>query len=49
MGKINFLRRFVPNLVETMKLIIDMLKKYQEIKWTIESHASFERIKHALG
>jgi len=29
MGKINFLRRFIPNLVETMRLITDMLKKEQ--------------------
>jgi len=49
MGKINFLRRFIPNLVETMKLITDMLNKYQEIKWTIEAHASFENIKKAVG
>jgi len=49
MRKINFLRRFIPNLAETLKLIIDMLKKYQEIMWMIEARASFERIKHAIG
>jgi len=49
MGKINFLRRFIPNLAETMRLITNMLKKDQEIKWMIESRASFEKIKHAIG
>jgi hypothetical protein len=33
LGKINFLRRFVPNFVEIVKLIIDMLKKKNEVKW----------------
>ena len=32
-GKINFLRRFIPNFVEIIKHIIDMLKKDAEIKW----------------
>jgi hypothetical protein len=37
LGKINFLRRFVPNFVEMVKHITDMLKKDQEVKWTIEA------------
>ena len=41
MGKINFLRRFIPNLAENMRLITNMLKKDEDIKWTIEAHSSF--------
>jgi hypothetical protein len=29
LGKINFLRRFIPNFDEIVKLIIDMLKEQQ--------------------
>ena len=47
-GKINFLRWFIPNFAETIKQIIDMLKKYQEVKWTEEAKNSFEKIKMAL-
>jgi hypothetical protein len=32
-----------------MKNISDMLKKDSEIKWTVESKYSFEKIKKALG
>ena len=45
MGKINFLRKFIPNLAENMRLITNMLKKDEDIKWTIEAHSSFENIK----
>ena len=31
-GKINFLRWFVPKFVETIKRITSMLRKYQEVK-----------------
>jgi hypothetical protein len=36
-GKINFLRRFIPNLVELLKNITNMLKKDKKIKWNTES------------
>ena len=49
MGKINFLRRFIPNLAENMRLITNMLKKDEDIKWTVEARSSFENIKHAIG
>jgi len=42
LGRINFLRRFIPNFVEIIKLITDMLKKDNEVKWTKESKASFQ-------
>ena len=47
-GKINFLHCFIPNFAETIKQIIAMLKKDQEVKWTAESRNSFEKIKMAL-
>ena len=37
LGKINFLRRFVPNFVEEVKLITTMLRKGNEVRWTSES------------
>jgi hypothetical protein len=36
-GKINFLRRFIPNLAELLRNITNMLKKDTKIKWNIES------------
>ena len=47
-GKINFLCWFIPNFAETIKQITAMLKKDQEVKWTIEAKNSFEKIKMAL-
>jgi hypothetical protein len=49
LGKIIFLRRFIPNFAEIVKLITDMLKKDSEIKWTVEAKASFERVKKAIS
>jgi hypothetical protein len=37
LGKVNFLRRFIPNLVEIIKHITSMLRKGNEIKWTPEA------------
>jgi hypothetical protein len=48
LGKINFLRRFVPNFAEEVKLITTMLKKGNEVRWTPQSRHSFEKIKKAL-
>jgi hypothetical protein len=48
LGKINFLRRFVPNFVEEVKLIIAMLRKGNEVRWTSESRNSFKKIKKDL-
>jgi hypothetical protein len=47
-GKINFLRHFVPNFVEILKPITNMLKKYVVIKWSLEEKSTFQRIKQAL-
>ena len=49
LGKINFLRRFIPNFAEILKLIIDMIKKDNKVKWTNKVKASFERIKKFIG
>jgi hypothetical protein len=47
-GKINFLRRFIPNLAELLRNITNMLKKDVKIKWDTESRQSFEQVKRAL-
>jgi hypothetical protein len=49
LGEINFLRRFIPNFAEIVKLITDMLKKNSEVKLTIEAKALFARIKKVIG
>jgi hypothetical protein len=49
LGKINFLRRFASNFVEMAKLIKTMLRKGNEVKWTIESQNSFYLINKALN
>ena len=37
LGKIGFLRNFVPNFVEMVKHITNMLKKDHEFKWRNEA------------
>jgi hypothetical protein len=48
LGKINFLRRFILNFAELVKHITTMLKKGNEVNWTIEPKESFFQIKKAL-
>jgi hypothetical protein len=48
LGKVNFLRRFIPNLNEIIKNIANMINKGSEIKWTHEDRKFFEDIKVAL-
>eukprot|EP00253_Pinus_taeda_P021216 PITA_21216 len=48
LGKINFIRSFIPNFAELVKHITSMLKKGAEIKWTNASRRSFEAIKQAI-
>jgi len=48
LGKINVLRRFIPNLVELIRLLNNMLKKDSKVKWTIEAKQAFEETKIAL-
>jgi hypothetical protein len=47
-GKLKFLRRFIPNLAELLRNITNMLKKYTKIKWDTESKQYFEQVKRAL-
>lgn len=48
-GKLNFLRRFIPNLVEHLREITNMLKKDSQLKWTEEAVKSFNLVKLVLS
>ena len=48
LGKVNFVRRFIPNFAEVVKHITKMLRKGADFKWTAEAKKSFEEIKKAL-
>eukprot|EP00253_Pinus_taeda_P034003 PITA_34003 len=48
-GKMNFLRRFVPNLAEHLREMTNMLKKDSQVKWTEEAVKSFNLVKLALS
>jgi hypothetical protein len=48
LGRIIFLRRFIPNLVEIIKHITNMLRKDNEIRWKIDENKSFEEVKVSL-
>lgn len=49
LGKLNFLRIFISNLVELTRLLNDTLKKDSSTKWTVEAKHEFEEIKMALS
>ena len=42
------MRRFITNIVEVVKYITNMLRKYSSIKWIVEAKQSFYDIKKAL-
>jgi len=46
--KIIFLRIFIPNYAEIVKDVTDMLKKNNEVKWTVSARFSFDKIKKAI-
>ena len=48
LGKINFLRKFISNLVELIRELNNMSRKDSALKWTVEAKQSFEAIKEAL-
>lgn len=48
-GKLNFLRRFIPNLAEHLREITSMLKKDSQVKWTEEAVKSFNLVKLAIS
>jgi hypothetical protein len=47
-GRVNWLRRFIPSFAEILRNISEMLRKDKEIKWTEEARQSFDDIKRAL-
>eukprot|EP00253_Pinus_taeda_P029852 PITA_29852 len=47
-GKIDFVRRFIPNFAKLVKHITSMLKKGSEIKWSEVARRSFEAIKRDI-
>jgi hypothetical protein len=47
-GKMNFLRRFIPNLAEHLREMTNMLKKDNDVKWSEEARKSFHAVKLAL-
>jgi len=49
LGKINFVRRFIPNFVEIVKDLTYMLKKDNDFKWSSKAKFSFEQINKSLG
>jgi len=48
LGKVNFVRRFIPNFAEIVNDITMILKKGVDIKWTAEENNHFEKIKKEL-
>jgi len=48
LGKINFVRSYIPNFAKLVKQITSMLKRVSEIKWTDGARRSFEAIKRAI-
>jgi hypothetical protein len=49
LGQRNFVRRFIPNLVEMMKPLLKLLKKDVKYEWKDEGRNAFESIKDAIG
>ena len=49
LGRINFVRRFIPNLATMVKPLTEMLKKGMVFAWTKEGRESFEEIKAAIA
>lgn len=49
LGRINFLIRFIPNLAEISRKIIDILKWDIEVKWNEDSKKSFSEVKATLS
>lgn len=45
LGKINFLRRFISNLAELIRLLNNMLKKDSSIRWIVEAKQAFALVK----
>jgi len=48
LGRVNFLMKFIPNFVEIVEYITHMLRKDNQVKWTIEAKGSFDDIKREI-
>jgi hypothetical protein len=48
-GRINFVRRFIPDFVEIVKPLQKMIKKDVQFKWTPLEKEAFENIKIAIA
>jgi hypothetical protein len=48
LGKIIFLRRFISNFAKLVKFFTSMLRKGNEVKWTVEDQNYFDQIKQEL-
>jgi hypothetical protein len=44
LGQIKFVRRFIPNLAETIKPILKLLNKDAKFEWTDEERKAFKSI-----
>jgi hypothetical protein len=49
LGKINFIRKFMPNFAERIKPLSALLKKDVAFRWGNETNRSFEYIKNAIS
>ena len=47
--QVNFLKRFVPNFIETTKHIVDMMKGNSNFKWREVGKKAFQNIKTAIA
>jgi len=48
-GQINFVRKFTPNFVETIKPLQKMIRKDAKFKWDDERKDSFRNIKTSIS
>jgi hypothetical protein len=48
LGRVNFLMKFIPNFIEIVEYITHMLRKDNQVKWTIEAKGSFDDIKREI-
>ena len=49
LGKINFVRRFISDFVETIKPLQDMIKKDSNFMWKKEKREAFDKIKESIA
>lgn len=47
-GRMNFLRRFIPNLAENLRGLTNMLKKENDVRWFENARKSFRSVKFSL-